>query len=69
MSITVAVEQALLARLNQLKIEHRDIDAAIQALEDSGGDQLSIARFKKRKLALRDEIAAIEDQVIPDIIA
>lgn len=61
------------ARLNLLRTEHRDLDAAILALTESGrsggGDQLQIARFKKRKLALRDQIAAIEDQLLPDIIA
>ena len=51
-------------------MEHRDLDAAIDALRASAGqDQLQIARLKKRKLRLRDEISAIEDQLIPDIIA
>ena len=50
--------------------EHRDLDAAITALRDSGStDQLQIARLKKRKLALRDQIAMIEDTLLPDIIA
>lgn len=58
------------ARLDQLRIEHRDLDAAIDALGTSGRpDQLQLARLKKRKLRLRDEIAACEDQLIPDIIA
>lgn len=57
-------------RLRALKQEHRDLDAAIAALADAGGaDQLRMARLKKRKLRLRDEIAAIEDRMIPDIIA
>ncbi len=61
-------EQA--ARLEQLKMEHRDLDDAIEALRaKSAPDQLQIARLKKRKLRLRDEIAMIQDRLIPDIIA
>ncbi|WP_414903389.1 YdcH family protein [Sphingomonas flavalba] len=57
-------------RLNILRIEHRDLDSAIAALaEQPLPDQLRIARLKKRKLRLRDEIAVLEDQMIPDIIA
>ena len=58
------------ARLHHLRLEHRDLDAAIEALRSvAAPDQLQIARLKKRKLRLRDEIALIEDQMIPDIIA
>lgn len=57
-------------RLAALRIEHRDLDSAIAALtETSAPDQLRLARLKKRKLALKDEIALLEDQLIPDIIA
>ena len=57
-------------RLEALRSEHRDLDAAIAALLATGSaDQLQIARLKKRKLKLRDEIAMFEDQLIPDIIA
>ena len=57
-------------RLAALKIEHRDLDAAIDALLASGStDQLQIARLKKRKLRLKDQIALIADYLIPDIIA
>jgi hypothetical protein len=57
----------LLARLQQ---EHRDLDAAITALAESpGSDVIQVQRLKKRKLALRDRIRAIEDQLTPDIIA
>lgn len=57
-------------RLELLRIEHRDLDAAIVAMADSGStDQLQMARLKKRKLKLRDEIAMVEDELIPDIIA
>ncbi|HWP26740.1 MAG TPA: DUF465 domain-containing protein [Xanthobacteraceae bacterium] len=59
--------KALLARLRQ---EHRDLDAAIEALHNSpGSDLLQVQRLKKRKLLLRDRINAIEDQLTPDIIA
>jgi hypothetical protein len=59
------------ARLNLLRIEHRDLDSAIAALSAGGVqvDQLQLARLKKRKLKLRDEIGALEDRLIPDIIA
>jgi hypothetical protein len=58
------------ARLRTLRQEHRDLDAAIAALGEGGAvDQLQLARLKKRKLRLRDEIAALEDRMIPDIIA
>ena len=57
-------------RLLALRIEHRDLDAAIDALSAAGsGDQLQIARLKKRKLLLKDQIMLIEDYLIPDIIA
>lgn len=58
------------ARLDALRQEHRDLDAAIDALGTAGApDQLRLARLKKRKLRLRDEIAVLEDQLLPDIIA
>lgn len=57
-------------RLEMLRVEHRDLDSAIRALADSAvPDQLAIARLKKRKLRLKDEIAWLEDQLVPDIIA
>lgn len=63
-------EGEILRRLELLRTEHRDLDAAICALLDTGSaDRLQAARLKKRKLRLRDEIAALEDQLIPDIIA
>lgn len=56
-----------LARLQQ---EHRDLDAAIEALHQSPApDLLRLQRLKKRKLQLRDRISFIEDQITPDIIA
>ena len=61
---------AAAARLVRLRMEHRDLDAAIEALRaTTAPDQLQLARLKKRKLRLRDEISVLEDQLIPDIIA
>lgn len=58
------------ARLAWLRTEHRDLDAAIDALErEVAADQLQLARLKKRKLRLKDEIARLEDVLVPDIIA
>ena len=58
------------ARLVRLRQEHRDLDSAIEALRvPPASDQLQLARLKKRKLRLKDEIAQLEDQLIPDIIA
>ena len=66
-------EQELRKRLELLKSEHRDLDAAIAALSEAGDggfvDQLQIARLKKRKLQLNDRSSSIEDNLIPDIIA
>lgn len=56
-------------KLTELKIEHSDLDAAIHALERSGGHELQIKRLKKKKLQLKDEIVRIEDILTPDIIA
>jgi len=57
-------------RLEILRIEHADLDAAIHALTAAGAhDHLQIARLKKRKLKLKDQIAEIEDYLVPDIIA
>jgi len=67
-------EQELRKRLEMLRSEHRDLDAAIAALTEAGQqsgfvDQLQIARLKKRKLKLKDQMAMIEDNLLPDIIA
>ena len=63
-------EEEMKKRLEVFKTEHRDLDAAIDALTGAGStDQLQIARLKKRKLRLKDQISAIADYLIPDIIA
>jgi hypothetical protein len=63
-------EQAEL-RLNaaRLRQEHEDYDAAINAMIATGCDALRIQRMKKKKLAIKDKLTQIEDQIIPDIIA
>jgi hypothetical protein len=53
-----------------LKAEHRRLDEEIELLREKGvGDQLEIARLKKRKLMLKDEIQQLNDRIVPDIIA
>lgn len=60
----------IMRRLELLRVEHRDLDSAIAALVlAGGGDQMQVARLKKRKLRLRDEISMLEDALVPDIIA
>jgi hypothetical protein len=69
-TMTDEEERELRAELARLLQEHRDLDAAIAALQDSpGSDVLQVQRLKKRKLHLRDRINVIEDQLTPDIIA
>lgn len=64
------VEEALRARLKVLQQEHADLDASIEALGHMPvPDQLMIARMKRKKLTLRDEIVKIEGRILPDIIA
>ncbi len=62
---------ALVAQIERLREEHRDLDAAIEALNSAGGaaDRLQLQRLKKRKLQLRDRVVLLEDQLTPDIIA
>lgn len=63
-------KRALKSRLVELREEHRALDSAIQAFaEQASGDALQLARLKKRKLVLRDQIQWIEDRLMPDIIA
>ena len=58
------------AELEQLRQEHRDLDAAIEALTQLGSsDRLQVQRLKKRKLGLRDRITFLDDELTPDIIA
>lgn len=60
----------IILRLAYVRSEHGDLDVAIAALIDQGvPDQLQLARLKKRKLRLKDEMAMLENQLVPDIIA
>ena len=63
-------DEEIAARIVELQQEHRDLDDAIAALAEAGGyDQLRLQRLKKRKLALKDEIARLVAMLHPDIIA
>jgi hypothetical protein len=58
------------AEIEKLRVEHRDLEAAIEALGGVGVvDQIQVQRLKKRKLLVRDRIAFLEDRLTPDIIA
>ena len=70
MGLTAPEEVAARAKLARLLQEHRDLDAAIDAMALNGsGDQLALSRLKKRKLQLKDEITEINNSLLPDIIA
>lgn len=70
MGLTAPEEVAARAKLAQLMQEHRDLDAAIDAMAlNASGDQLALSRLKKRKLQLKDEITEINNSLLPDIIA
>ncbi len=69
-TLSEAERAACHAEIQRLRQEHRDLDAAIAALQAIGPvDQLQVQRLKKRKLVLRDRIGRLEDQLTPDIIA
>lgn len=62
--------EALKQKLEELRMEHRDLDDVIARVSESAPfDQLQIQRLKKRKLALKDQIAQVESLLLPDIIA
>lgn len=64
------IPDAIRERLTRLQEQHRDMDAAVEALEEAPvPDMLQIRRLKKRKLALKDEIRALSATMLPDIIA
>ncbi len=63
-------KQVIREQIERLREEHRDLDAAIEALTLSGAaDRLQLQRLKKRKLSLRDRMQLLEDELTPDIIA
>jgi hypothetical protein len=61
--------EALKAKLATLKTEHRDLDEAIARIDQAAFNPVDLQRLKKRKLALKDLIAKVESQLLPDIIA
>jgi hypothetical protein len=68
--LTEEEEREVRRELAELRQEHRDLDAAITALADSPEpDTIRLQRLKKRKLFLKDRIAALDDRLFPDIIA
>ncbi|MDH3699769.1 MAG: DUF465 domain-containing protein [Alphaproteobacteria bacterium] len=63
-------KESIRLRLEELRLEHRDLDDAIGRVTESPPfDQITIQRLKKRKLVLKDEITRLEDSLLPDIIA
>ena len=70
--VTATTESAeeIKRRIGELNLEHRDLDRAIEALEQNPlHDELQLKRLKKRKLMLKDQIQQIVDSSVPDIIA
>ncbi len=68
--LTDEEDREIRRELAELRQEHRDLDLAIAAMVEAGtADPIRIQRMKKRKLALKDRIAALEDRRLPDIIA
>ena len=64
------IEEMLRIRLQVLRRDHRELDQAIKAMAAvAAPDQLTLQRLKKQKLALKDQIVRLEDQLIPDIVA
>jgi len=67
---TMSHTEILRARLENLRREHRDLDDAIRALDETRvAEPLTLRRLKKQKLTLKDKISRIEDELTPDIIA
>lgn len=70
MDLTTEEAEAVRIKVEALKIEHRDLDAVIERLaHDPELDQLQLRRLKRRKLLLKDQIALLESQLVPDIPA
>lgn len=65
-----ANDEALKMKIRELEEEHRDLDQAIQTMEERMPyDRLTIGRMKKRKLILKDQMGELRDRLLPDIIA
>lgn len=68
--LSMKTDEVLRVELEVFRQEHSDLDEAIRVLQQTGtADQLMIQRLKKKKLKLKDQIARIEDRLLPDIIA
>jgi len=61
--------EAVKAKIAALKTEHRELDEQIATVEQGAGDGIRLQKMKRRKLALKDQIAKLESQLLPDIIA
>ena len=69
-TMTPLDREQILEKLAVLEVEHRDLDDVILSVTQQGDfDQLKLSRLKRRKLALKDQIAALRNSLIPDIIA
>ena len=67
---TLESAEEIKARISELNVEHRDLDRAIEALEENPlYDELQLKRLKKRKLILKDQITRLESELIPDLNA
>jgi hypothetical protein len=70
MELTTEETEALRSKVESLRVEHRDLDAVIERLShDPELDELQLRRLKRRKLLLKDQIALLERQLVPDIPA
>ena len=69
MSLTEEEIINIQTQLNELKVEHRDLDAVITHVDPGNADDLLLRRLKKRKLQLKDRILALEKLLVPDILA
>ena len=70
MDLTDEEAQLIRGKIEALKVEHRDLDDIIERLaRDPNLDELQIRRLKRRKLLLKDQIALLESQLVPDIPA
>ena len=67
---TMETTEEIKRRISELNLEHRDLDRAIEALEQNPlHDELQLKRLKKRKLMLKDQIFMLQRQLVPDIPA
>ncbi len=68
--VTMDDQDEIRCKLEELRSEHRDLDAVIaRVAENAPFDQIQLQRLKKRKLILKDRIARLESKLLPDIIA